>query len=160
MIRDSEIVPPKLTLEAGQPFSAEHGSVKDEMVARLAHRHPLFKTDNNAVFNDIEEATRGTKYASSIAPFKHQKNGLGALFALKDQHAGAAMWDAEAKRSKDFLLNRKFTGGTSMSLDRYMGIHRQCYVNLERCAENNDLKLPNERTRVGYLIDNIEVANA
>jgi hypothetical protein len=29
-----------------------------------------------------------------------------------------------------------------------------------RCAENIEIEIPNERTRVGYLIDNIEVADA
>jgi hypothetical protein len=130
------------------------------MVARLSHQHALFKIDNAAVFDDIEEATRGTKFASSIAPFKRAKNGRDALLALKEQHAGKAMWDAEAKRCTDFMLNRKFTGGTSMTLDRFLSVHRQCYVNLERCAENIDIEIPNERTRVGYLIDNIEVADA
>ena len=47
-----------------------------------------------------------------------------------------------------------------MTLDRFLSVHRQCYVNLERCAENIDIEIPNEHTRVGYLIDNIEVADA
>lgn len=160
VIREVAIVPPAPPIETGKPYSTEHGSVKHEMIARLSHQHALFKVDNAAVFDDIEEATRGTKFASSIAPFKRTKNGRGALLALKDQHAGKAMWDGEAKRCTDFMLNRKFTGGTSMTLDRFLSVHRQCYVNLERCAENIDIEIPNERTRVGYLIDNIEVADA
>jgi hypothetical protein len=127
VIREDANVPPAPPTETGKPYSTEHGSMKHEMIARLSHQHALFKVDNAAVFDDIEEATCGTKFASSIAPFKRTKNGRGALLALKDQHAGKAMWDAEAKRCTDFM-NHMFTGGTSMTLDRFLSIHRQCYV--------------------------------
>jgi hypothetical protein len=60
-----------------------HGSVKAEMVARLSHGHGLFRDDNAAVFDDIEEAVRGTKFHASIAPFRRAKDGRGAYMALK-----------------------------------------------------------------------------
>jgi hypothetical protein len=96
----------------------------------------LFRDDNASVFDDIEEATRGTKYASSISPFKRRKDGRAAFLALKEQHAGQAHWDKEAKLANDFLLNRKFVGGSGMSLERFLSLHRQMIVTLQNCAEN------------------------
>ena len=34
--------------------------------------------------------------------------------------------------------------------------HRSCYNTLQRCAEHVAVELPNERTRVGYLLENID----
>ena len=66
----------------------------------------------------------------------------------------------EVRSSQDFLLNRKFTGGTTLTLERYLSQHRAAYVSLQRCAENVDIEIPNERSRVGYLIENIECSDA
>ena len=159
VIRESEVVPAAPALATGQPHSAEHGSIKDEMIARLSHQHALFRDDNAAVYDDLEEATRGTKYAASIASFKRSKDGRGAFLALKAQYAGAAMWDAEVKKCEDFILNRKFTGNTSMSLERFISQHRSAYVTLARCAEHVPVELPNERTRVTRLLENIDCAD-
>ena len=42
----------------GQPHSTEHGSVKDELVARASHTHALFHDDNATVYHHLEETTR------------------------------------------------------------------------------------------------------
>ena len=93
VIREIATVPAAPALMAGQPHSETHGSVREEMIGRLSHSHALFRDDNAAVFDDIETATRGTKFAPSIAPFKKARNGRAAFLALKEQHAGKAMWD-------------------------------------------------------------------
>ena len=115
------------------------------MIARLSHTHGLFRDDNASVFDDIEVATRGTKFAPTIAPFKRSRDCRGAFLALKKQHAGAAMWDKEVREWQDFLLNRKWTGGTNFTLDRFLSQHRAAYVSLQRCAENVQVEVPNER---------------
>ena len=112
VIRDEEAVdataPP---LAPNEPHSIEHGSIMQEMVHRYSHVHALFADDNAKVYDDLELATRGTKYAASIAPFKRRKNDREAFKTLKAQHAGPAMWDAQQHKDFDFLLNRKFTDG-------------------------------------------------
>lgn len=157
VIRDDVAVPVAApALEAGSPHSTEHGSVKGEMTARLSHTHPLFRDDNGAVYDDIETATRGTKYAASIITYKRTKNGRGALGALKTAFAGKAMYDADKKVHQDFLLNRKWTGTNNFTLERFLNQHRSAYSGLERCAENVATQLPDERTRVQYIMDNIQ----
>ena len=56
----------------------------------------------------------------------------------------------------DFMMNMKWTGTTSFSLHAFLAKHRASFNTLQRCAEHVSVELPNERTRVGYLIENID----
>ena len=57
-------------LAPGQPHSTEHGSVEAELIAWALHTHALFCNDNSDLYFLLEEATRGTQYATSIKPFQ------------------------------------------------------------------------------------------
>ncbi len=60
----AEICP---TLELFEPHLAQHGGfIKGDMIACMSHGHPLFKVDNGAVFELIENAVCGTAIAASI----------------------------------------------------------------------------------------------
>ena len=146
-------------LLADQPFSTEHGSVSEEMVNRMSHAHPLYRPDNATGYAQLVTATLGTQYASTIAPFKRTKDGRAALFALKAQFAGAAHWDREVKTMTDFITNSSWTGTTSFTLHAFLAKHRASYNTLQRCAEHVQVELPNERSRVGYLLDNIDCSD-
>ncbi len=143
-------------LMADQPYSEEHGSVAEELVHRLPHTHPLYRIDNATCFSQIVTATLGTSYASTITPFKRTKNGRSALLALKAQFAGPAHWDKEVRVMNDFLMNSRWTGTTPFTLSAFLAKHRASFNTLQRCADHVSVELPNERTRVGYLIDNID----
>jgi hypothetical protein len=117
----------------------------------------LYDIDNAQVFDDLDYGTRGTQYASMLSPFKKKKDGRGAYLSLKSQFTGAALWDAVASEMNEFLMNAKFTGQGNFSLKSYLNKHRNCYVRLERAAEHVQCQLPTQRTRVGYLLKNIEV---
>ena len=153
---DAAVPVPAPTLARDAPYSVTHGSVKAEMVARLSHTHALFSTDNGLVFDDIEEATRGSKYQPTIAPFKRSKDGRGAFMALKEQFTGPAVWDKKKTNAMEFLQTRKFTGTGSLTLESFLAQHRSAYVTLQRCADNVNCQLPDERSRVQYLLDNIQ----
>ena len=160
VIRDEAAVNPVAPpLAPNEPHSIEHGSVMQDMVHRFSHTHALFADDNRKVFDDLELATRGTKYAASIAPFKRTKNGRESFLTLKAQHAGPAMWDAQQRTDFDFLLNRKFTDGGTVTLERFIAQHRNAFTSLQRCSENVSVQVPEERMRVGYLIENIICAD-
>ena len=139
-----------------QPYSVEHGSVAGDMVARLSHASPLYRVDNATGYSQLVTATLGTSYASTIAPFKRSRDGRGALLALKAQFAGPAHWDREVKNMNDFLLTNRWTGTTGFTLHQFLAKHRSSYNSLQRCAEHVAVELPNERTRVGYLLENID----
>ena len=153
---NAAVVMPPPNQDADQPYSTVHGSVAEEMVARLSHAHPLFRVDNATGYSQLVTATLGTSYASTIAPFKRTKNGRGALLALKAQFAGPAHWDREVKVMSDFLLTNKWTGTTGFTLHQFLAKHRSSFNSLQRCAEHVAVELPNQRTRVGYLLENID----
>ena len=130
------------------------GSVLDEMIKRLTHNHPLFKTDNNTVFSMLEEATRGTVFATTVKSFARTKDGRAAWLAMLSSHCGKDKWESLQKERMDFLMNTKWNGRV-YSLDKFCGAHRSAYVQLQEASSHVPFQLPTEHTRVGYLIDNI-----
>ena len=54
------------------------------------------------------------------------------------------------------MMNRKFTGQGNQTLHSFAGQHRESFHSLQRCADHIALEIPNERTRVGYLLDNLK----
>ena len=64
------------------PYSEEHESVEGELIARVSHTHSAFRGDSSDIYFNLEEATRGTQYAASLAPFKRTKDGRGGIMPL------------------------------------------------------------------------------
>ena len=104
-------------------------------------------------------ATLGTQYAATIAPFKRAKNGRAALLALKAQFAGPAFWDSQVAACSTFMMNTVWRGTTSFTLHSFLAKHRASFNTMQRCAEHVSVELPNKRTRVGYLLDNVDCNN-
>ena len=52
------------------------------------------------------------------------------------------------------MLNNKWNG-RQYGLDKFTNLHRTAYVALEEAALHVNFQLPNEHTRVGYIIENI-----
>ena len=126
------------TLAPNQPHSTEHGSVEEELIARASHTHALFRDDNSVVYYHLEKATRGTSYAASIKPFTRAKDGRGA-------------WKA---------LTRIWKGQSNFSLENFISQHRNAYVSMQASAEHVQYQLPNEHSRVGFLLEVIQCSDA
>ena len=140
------------TLAPNQPHSTEHGSVEDELIARASHTHALFRDDNSVVYYHLEKATRGTSYAASIKPFTRAKDGRGAWKALTSQYAGKDKWEAEIKRQEQLLHTRIWKGQSNFSLENFISQHRNAYVSMQASAEHVQYQLPNEHSRVRFLL--------
>ena len=143
-------------LAADQPYSELYGSVEGDMIARASFTNGLYRSDNAAVYYKLEEATRTTTYASSIAPFQKKKNGRAAFQALVSQYAGDDKWEIEVKRQDAILHSRKWKGQTNFTLEKFVQMHRNAFVSMEACILHVQFQLPNPFTRVGYLLDGIE----
>jgi len=67
VIRDNADIPNEVDdpLTPGCSYG-QSGSIWDELIARLTHTDPLFKSDNAMVYSLLEEATRGTVYSSTV----------------------------------------------------------------------------------------------
>ena len=156
VIRESDVVTPETDdpLQPGAAFGSS-GSILDELVTRLSHTDPLFKSDNSKVYSLLEEATRSTIYATTIKPYGRKKDGRSAWKSMIASHAGDDKWEKLQKDKTNFLLNTKWNG-RQQSLEKFTGLHRSSYVQLEEAAEHLPFQLPTEHTRVGYLIENIK----
>ena len=160
VIRMNEDVPAVAPpLQAGQPHSEAHGSIEGEMIARASHTHAMFRDNNVAVYHALEEATRSTSYAASIKPFQKTKNGCGALLALPNQYAGNDKWEAEIRKQDDLLHTCVWKGQSNFPLEGFIAQHRNAFVSMPQCAEHIAYQLPNELTRVGYLLEGIQCSN-
>jgi hypothetical protein len=152
-----DVAPPAPTppLLTDLPYSASR-SVEDELILLASHTHPLYRDDNELLYFKIEEATRGTEYAASIRPFQRRKNGRDAFLAIISQFAGPDKWQAELTKQDNLLHERKWTGQSNFPLEKFVGMHRHAFVTLEEAARHVDFQLPNEHTRVGYLLEGIQ----
>ena len=123
---------------------------------RLTHTDPLYISDNAMVYSLLEEATRGTVFSSTVKPFAKGKNGRAAWLSMVSSHAGQDKWEQMQKDKMKFIMNAKWNGRT-YSLEKFTGIHRTAYVQLEEASSHVNFQLPTDQhTRVGYLIDNIQ----
>lgn len=150
------VAPP---LDTNQPHSVLHGSVEGELIARLSHNSPIYRDDNKQVYLYLEEATRGTIYGASIKPFTRTKDGRGSYLALISQHAGVDKWEKELQDQEKFLYSRKWKGNSNFSLDKFIENHRAAFILMQQCAEHVDHQLPNDHTRVRYLLEAIDCSD-
>ena len=155
IIRDVAVPPNEVDdpLVTGKAYGSS-GSIIDELIARLDHADPLFKSDNASVYSMMEEATRGSVYASTVKPYSRKKDGRSAWMAMVSSHAGTDKWEQLQKDRSKFLMNTKWNG-RNYSLEKFTGIHRSAFIALQEAATHINFQLPTDHTRVGYLIDNI-----
>ena len=76
-----------------QPYSIKHELVSEDMVQRHSHGHTLYATDNAAVYDLLDTDLIGTKYHTTITPFKRRRGVRGVYPALKAQFCGPDFWD-------------------------------------------------------------------
>ena len=158
VFREDEAVPADgPALLPDQPHSEEYGSVEGELIARLSFDHPLYRNDNELVYSILAKGLQGSKYAATIVRFRRRgvMDGRGAFLAVKSQHAGKAVWEAQIKKSEDFLKTRVWTGNSTTTLEAHIDGHRMAYVALTEASAHVAYQLPNDRTRVTYLLDSI-----
>jgi hypothetical protein len=129
--------------------------VEAELIARSSHQHPLFRGDNANVYHYLEEATRSTSYAASIKPFQRTKDVRGAWMALVSQFAGTDKWEADIKRQEQLLHTRVWKGQSNFSHQNFVSQHINAFVSMQACAQHVQYQLPNEHSRVGFLLDAI-----
>ena len=106
------------------------------MVKNLPHYHNIYAEDNVTVYRNVFEATMGTQFTATIVKFKRDRNGRGKQLTLKDQSTGPAYWDQEIKYTMEFLVNRKWTGNTGLSLQELLNQNHALHTMIKRCAEH------------------------
>ena len=135
------------------------GSILQDLIHRTSQAHPLFKQYNATVFIIIEEASRGNHYYNTINPFKRDRNGRGAWLALVSSHVGEDKWESITKQNSSWLMTTKWNG-KNYSLEVFCSQHRSKNPQLMEASLHVQFQVPDEHTRVGYLIDNIDHQDA
>jgi hypothetical protein len=58
------------------------------------------------------------------------------------------------------MINRLWKGNNNWLLEKFVQMHRNAYLQMQRCAEHVPFQLPNERTRVTHLLNNMQCNDA
>ena len=156
VIRD-EVKVPVVTppLAPNQPYSNEHGSLQRELIARSSHAHDLFFDDNASVYHYLEEATRSTSYSDFVHLFKSNRDGRGVWFALVRQFASARKCHDEIYQQDRFLRTSTWNDHNNILLESFISQHRNAFVSMQLCAQYVQDQLPDEHSRVRFLLDAI-----
>ena len=101
-----------------------------------------------------------TQYATSIKHFQQHRDRNGAWNTLTSQYTGKDKWEAEIKKQEQLLHTCVWKGQSNFLLEHFISQHHNAYVSMSACAEHIQHQLPNGRSRVGFLIDAIQCADA
>ena len=143
-------------IRADRPFSENHGSFHEELIARASHAHPNYVDDNAAVLDILVGCLGETEYLTSLKPFQRARDGRGALLALETQNLGDSKWDMLIKRAEQTVLNFNWNGkNNKYTLDRHIVSHRAAHNDMVRASESTPYQPPNDHTRVQRLLNSI-----
>lgn len=138
------------------PYSAEHGSVKADMIARASHTGEAYNTDNYAVYYKLVEATNGTNKSTTVLKYRASENGREAYLALISSHAGKEVWQKVIIDNEKVIRDQIWKGNSSYTLTKHCEAHRTAFEHLEHASLEVPYEVPNDHTRITYLFKSIE----
>ena len=74
-------------------------------------------------------------------------------------HVGKDQWEKIQKENSRWLMQSEWNG-KKYALESYCSQHRAKFLQLQEASNHVTFQVPNEHTRVGYLIDNIKCSDA
>ena len=156
VIRDTVAVPAEVDdpLEPDAHYSAQNGSMIEELNQRLPHTGSIFRDDNKTVFMMIAKAVAGTSVESTIKSFSRTKNGRSAFVALIANHAGDTKYRAIVKARNNLLQNIKWNG-RNYPLEQHVSNHRTAIDDLIECSTHIGNAVPHLAQRVEFLLESI-----
>jgi hypothetical protein len=72
------------------------------------------------------------------------------------QYAGEDKWQSELKHQDELLHKRQWKGQSNFSLEKSIAQHRNAFLSMRQFTEHITFQLPNDQTRVSYLLDTIQ----
>ena len=75
--------------------------------------------------------------------------------ALVSQFSEKVVWESIIKDAQDCLMNNQWSGTTKQTLKTHIDRHQLAFVSLLEASDHVSHQLPNDFTRVVYLIDSI-----
>ena len=101
----------------------------------------------------MEEAAQRTVYAPIINPYTRKKDGRDAWKSMVSSHAGQDKWEQLQKERLNFLMKTKWNGRV-YSLEKFVGLHRNSFVQLQEYVDPVNFQLQTYHSIVVFLIDN------
>ena len=150
---------PPPALETNRPHTVKNGSVRKDLVEFSSHNHPHYTEDASQLYDILEEVLRNTGYSATMSPFKPDKDGRGAYLAIKAQYASKDKWDNDITNCEAIMMQRKWKGQGHFPLEKFVAQHRSAFNAMQNAAEHVAYQLPNELTRVKYLLQGIECSD-
>ena len=77
-----------------------------------------------------------------------------------DQYAGMDKWESDTKKKYSLLHTRKWKGHSNFTLERFLQQHWNAYISMQACNEHVRHQLQNEYTRIGCVLNTIEISDA
>ena len=93
---------------------------------------------------------------ATVVRFRKSRDDRSAMMAIISQHAGKSVWEGRIKDATDFLTRRKWNGLSSVTLERHLDKQRMSFVALYEASVHVQHQLPQEQTRVTYLLGSIK----
>ena len=90
---------------------------------------------------------------------KQIKDGRGAWKALTSQYAGKDKWETEIVHQEQLLHTRIWKGQSNFSLENFISQDRNAFVSMQASAEHVQYQLPNEHSRVRFLLEAIQCSD-
>ena len=91
-------------------------------------------------------------FAETIVVHACKKDGRGATFALKSQHAGKDIWENIIQESEDFFKFQKCSVTTNVKLRQHTAKRCKSYIDLTEASTHVPVEFPNEHSRATYLM--------
>jgi len=82
-----------------------------------------------------------------------------AYLAILTQHAGKSVWDRVVRDAMSVLQTRTWSGTASVTLLQHTSMQRKAFIQLSEAGEHVPTELPNNQTRVSYLLDLLKTDN-
>ena len=134
VVRDSELVSGLCPLlKTDQPYSDEHGSINDDLIAYASHTNGLFRDNNADVYFKLEEA-RGTAYYDLIKPYTYKKDGRSTFSDLVAQYVDKDKWESEFNSKDPLFHNRKWKGQNTYTLELFFQAYHAAFVSMIACS--------------------------
>ena len=87
-------------------YAEDDGSLKEDLIKRASHSHPMFKEDNAAVHHMLEEANRSKVCSTSLKPLQRKKDGRNTLLSTVKHHAGDDQRKRPSEKPEDFINSK------------------------------------------------------
>ncbi len=146
---DSRIIP-------GKCYSKKHGLLRNELIACRTHNDGVYDNNNVIVYNHMETALKGTKFASILTEYEKTKDGRAVWLALMKYHGGEERWEKSYTTLNKALSSPPWKSSADVTLETRIGLFKLIFDRMELACEYTSHTPFTEREKVPKLLDSLD----